>query len=227
MALNRRRFLVSTMGLSSAALLAARAPAANEKAPMQARAALQNLMEGNARFVEGTPRSRPLVTHVRQLASGQTPFATVLACADSRVPVETLFDHDPGDIFVVRLAGNFVSDAALGSIEYATLVLKSPLVMVLGHTSCGAVKAAIEQVTKGTRFPGRIDVLAQAIAPAVHSAQHEQGDPLKNAIVANVRLAVNRLRTVDPVMTAAIRDEDVKVVGGVYDLSTGAVSLLS
>jgi carbonic anhydrase len=193
---------------------------------MEAKNALKNLMEGNARFVAGTPHSRPSISEVRRLASGQQPFATVLACADSRVPVEILFDHDPGDIFVVRLAGNFVTSAVLGSIEYATLVLKSPLVMVLGHTSCGAVKAALEQVDEGTRFPGRIDVLAQAITPAVQASRNEPGDPLRNAIVANVRIATERLRTTDPVMTAAVRNEDVTIVGGVYDLSTGKVNVL-
>src|SRR5581483_6066968 len=117
---------------------------ANTHSPISPTAALKNLMDGNARFVAETPiTGRPLMDRVRELAKGQSPFATVLGCSDSRVPVETVFDHEPGDIFVIRIAGNFVDDSGLGSIEYAVAVLKSPLVMVLGHTSCGAVKAAI------------------------------------------------------------------------------------
>lgn len=207
-------------------LAAAPAPAANQKAPMQATAALKNLMDGNERFVGGKPRSRPSVASVRELAGGQSPFATVLACADSRVPVETLFDHEPGDIFVVRLAGNFVSDAALGSIEYATAVLKSPLVMVLGHTSCGAVKAGMERVKDGKTFPGHIDVLADAIAPAAQATQHEPGDWWHNAVIENVRLNVRKLHNSTPIMSEAVKSDGVQIVGGVYDLRTGAVKLV-
>ncbi len=223
---NRRAFLLSTAGVLAGSLLPSPAPAANEKAPMSATDALKNLMDGNARFVAGQPRSRPTVTRVRELASGQAPFATVLACADSRVPVETLFDHEPGDIFVVRLAGNFVSDAALGSIEYATAVLKSPLVMVLGHTSCGAVQAAMDQVSDGKTFPGHIQMLAEAIAPAARESRHEPGDWWHNAVVANVRMATQRLKTATPVMAQAVQHNDIQVVGGLYDLKTGAVTLV-
>jgi carbonic anhydrase len=203
-------------------LLPATVPAATQKASMP----LKNLMDGNARFVAGKPQSRPTVGRVRELASGQSPFATVLGCADSRVPVETLFDHEPGDIFVVRLAGNFVSDAALGSIEYATAVLKSPLVMVLGHSSCGAVKAGIERVKSGTTFPGHIDVLAEATAPAAKATQHESGDWLHNAVVENVRLNVQKLKTSTPVMAEAVKSGQVEIVGGVFDIATGAVKLV-
>ena len=226
MACNRRSFIMSGLTLGSAALLPAQAPAANQEASMAARDALKDLMDGNARFAAGTPLPRAEISEIKRLASGQKPFATVLACADSRVPVEIIFDHNPGDIFVVRLAGNFVSNEALGSIEYATLELKSPLVMVLGHTSCGAVKAAISLVKDGTKFPGHIETIAQAIAPAATESRHEPGDWVDNAIRANVRIATHRLRTVDPVMTRAIANEDLQVLGGVYDLSTGKVSLL-
>ena len=182
--------------------------------------ALKNLLDGNARFVAGTPRSRPTAESVRNLAGGQSPFATVLACADSRVPVETLFDHEPGDIFVVRLAGNFVSDAALASIEYATAVLKSPLVLVLGHTSCGAVQAAIDFVKSGTPLPGHLQTLADAIAPAARNTQGEPGDWWANAVAENVRLSVRLLRGALP--NAAQHE----ITGAVYDLATGEVSLL-
>lgn len=191
---------------------------------MLARAALQNLMDGNARFASGEPRSRPSIERVRELAGGQSPFATVLACADSRVPVETLFDHEPGDIFVVRLAGNFVSDAAMASIEYATAVLNSPLVLVLGHTSCGAVRAAVDFMQSGKPLDGRMQVMVDAILPA---AKHTQSanDWWRAAVEENVRMSVERLRTESPVISAALA-RDHQIAGGVYDLSTGIVTLL-
>lgn len=192
---------------------------------MSASDALNNLMDGNARFVAGTPRAHPLFERVRELAAGQSPFATVLACADSRVPVETLFDHEPGDIFVVRLAGNFVSEAALASIEYATAVLESPLVMVLGHTSCGAVQAAVEYVKSGIPLRGHMQALVDPIAPAAKQCEHRAGDWWYNAVAENVRLNVNALKTSTPIMTDALKNGH-EIVGGVYDLRTGRVTLL-
>ncbi len=192
---------------------------------MSAGAALQNLLDGNARFTAGNPLCRPTIVDVRELASGQSPFATVLACADSRVPVETLFDHAPGDIFVVRLAGNFVSDAALASIEFATAVLKSPLIMVLGHTSCGAVQAAVEYARTGIKLPGHMHMLVDAILPAAKACEHQPGDWWGNAVVENARLNARILRESGPIMTEALQHGHA-VVAAVYDLSTGRVSLL-
>ncbi len=182
---------------------------------MPGTASLADLMAGNGRFASGQPRSRPRIERVRELAAGQSPFAVVLACADSRVPVETLFDHEPGDIFVVRLAGNFLSEAALASIEYAVKVLKSPLVMVLGHTSCGAVQAAVDFVRTGEAFPGHIQLLADAIAPAARACRDAGGDWVQNAVAENVRLNVT-----------ALGRENITAVGAVYDLGSGVVSLL-
>ena len=192
---------------------------------MKASAALKNLMDGNARFVAGTPRSQPMIDRVRELVSGQAPFATVLACADSRVPVETLFDHEPGDIFVVRLAGNFVSEAALASIEYATTVLASPLVLVLGHTSCGAVQAAVEYVKTGQPLSGHMQTFVDAIAPAARECEHATGDWWYNAVVENVHLSVRALKAALP-FTADTAADRHDIVGAVYDLATGNVSLL-
>jgi carbonic anhydrase len=224
---NRRAFLVSAAGALAGGMLPASAVAANTKAIMNADAALTNLVDGNARFVAGTRRTRPTLAQITKLAEGQTPFATILACADSRVPVEAIFDHEPGDIFVVRLAGNFVSDAALGSIEYATAVLKSPLVMVLGHSNCGAVKAAIDFVKTGKALAGHMQLLANAIAPAARTAQHESGDWLHNAVAENVRLNVRVLQSSTPIMAGAVKEENVKIVGAVYELHTGKVTMLS
>lgn len=224
--MNRKMFLMSTSGIVAAGSLPEAAPAANAHAPMSAQAALKNLVEGNARFAAGKPTCQPLIGRVRELASGQSPFATVLGCADSRVPVETIFDHEPGDIFVVRLAGNFVSDAALGSIEYAVAVLKSPLVMVLGHTSCGAVKAAMDYLETRKPLPGHMQTLAAAIEPAAAATRHEPSDWWKHAVEENVRMNAQRLRTSTPILQEAVAKGEVEIVGGVYDLSTGKVAML-
>ena len=223
---NRRTFLLSTAGALAGGMLPVVASAANAKAPMSASAALKNLLDGNARFAAGTPRCDPRIARVRELASGQSPFATVLGCADSRVPVETLFDHDPGDIFVVRLAGNFMSDAALASIEYATAVLKSPLIMVMGHTACGAVTAAVDFVKTGKTLPGHMQLLAEVIAPAARASEHQHGNWVDNAVEENVRMNVAALRASTPIMADAVTHGGFEVVGGVYDLSTGIVKLL-
>jgi carbonic anhydrase len=224
--MNRKTFLMSTSTTLLAASAAEPAPAANAQAPMSAQAALKNLMDGNARFAAGKPISRPVIERVRELAKGQSPFATVLGCADSRVPVEIIFDHEPGDIFTVRLAGNFVTDAALGSIEYAVAVLKSPLVVVLGHTSCGAVKAAVDFVKSGKALPGHMQVLAAAIEPAAKAVQHRPGDWLHNAVVENARLNAQRLRSSTPILSEAVASREVEILAAVYDLGTGTVTLV-
>lgn len=224
--MNRKTFLMTTSTALAASSLADPAAAGNAHPPMSAQAALKNLMDGNARFAAGNPICRPLIERVRELASGQSPFATVLGCADSRVPVETLFDHEPGDIFVVRLAGNFLSDAALASIEYAVAVLKSPLVMVLGHTSCGAVKAAIDYIETRKPLPGHMQTLADAIEPAAAASRHEHGNWWENAVKENVRLNTQRLRASTPILHEAVSKGEAQIVGGVYDLSTGKVALL-
>ena len=129
--------------------------------------ALELLQAGNARFVAGTPRSEPFGARVAALANGQRPFAVVLGCSDSRVPVEIVFDQAPGSLFVVRVAGNFLNRDGLGSIEFAIDALKSRLVVVLGHENCGAVGAALKYVQDGKTQPGHIQELVNAIAPAV------------------------------------------------------------
>lgn len=180
---------------------------------------LKALLAGNARFVAGTPKCIPATAKRAALANGQAPFAAVLGCSDSRVPVETVFDHEPGDIFVVRVAGNFADPVGIGSLQYSVAVLKSTLVMVLGHTACGAVDAATKFVKKGTTFPGQIQTIAEALAPVAKSTQHASGDWLHNAIVANVKANVAKLKA-DAIIGKA------EIVGAVYDLASGKVSLV-
>ncbi|MBV8149544.1 MAG: carbonic anhydrase, partial [Candidatus Eremiobacteraeota bacterium] len=150
--------------------------------------ALELLREGNARFVAGTSACGPLTARRLELTQGQSPFAIVLGCSDSRVPIETVFDQNPGHIFAVRLAGNFVDENGLGSIEYGVAVLKAPLIVVLGHGSCGAVGATVAFVEEGTSQPGHIQGLVKAIEPAATATKGQPGDWLSNAIAENVKL---------------------------------------
>ena len=182
--------------------------------------ALAALMEGNRRFVSGhvTSPHRNL-ERVRQVAPKQEPFAAVLGCADSRVPVEILFDQGFGDVFVCRAAGNIVTPELIGSLEFGTLVLGAKALVVLGHTHCGAVKATIA----GQAVPGQISTLYRHIRPAVdRSATRELEDVARH----NVRIQAELLRTSSPVIAQLIAEEKLVVAGGVYDLETGRVTLL-
>lgn len=185
--------------------------------------ALTLLMEGNQRFVSET-RKNPNQTLLRitEVAEGQTPFAALLSCADSRVPVEIVFDRGFGDLFVVRQAGNLVSPQETGSLEFGSAVLGSKVIMVLGHESCGAVKAAMT----GGEFPGQIGSLVAAIAPALVSLEEQNGDAVEKAIKANVSWQVNQLKQ-SPVISDLIAQGNLKVVGGYYHLGTGEVELIA
>lgn len=188
---------------------------------------LRLLQEGNARFVAGSithPRRTP--EDFKPLAAGQAPIAAIIGCADSRVPPEILFDQGVGDLFVVRIAGNYVSGAGAsvkGSVEYAVAELGVSLILVLGHSQCGAIKAAIQHLHDKDALPGAINDLVNTIKPAVLESEHLPGDPLENAIRANVRRGVERLNALQPVIAPAIKSGKLKVAGAVYDLATGKV----
>ncbi len=218
---DRRAFLFQTgAGLA----LAATAPAAAAAAtPLDANGALAALMAGNARFVADKAACPPLTARRLELAEGQSPFAIIVSCSDSRVPVETLFDQVPGNIFGIRVAGNFIERAGLGSIEYAVAVLKSPLILVLGHSECGAVKAAQAYVKSGTTQPGFIQYLVESIAPGIkgHTAT------LHDAIAANANAAMHDLHARSKITADAVTTGTAKIAGGVYDLHSGVVTLLS
>ena len=200
------------------------------KRPQNADEALNKLMEGNKRFV-GCDKLGPRRCEERRLEvkTGQDPFAVILACADSRVAPEIVFDQGIGDLFVVGVAGNIVNTTNYGiqgSLEFGVLALGAPLIMVLGHSECGAVEGAIEALKNGTEFPGSINNIVQTIKPAVDIAKGEKGNLLHNATVSNVQLGVDKLNNSDPVISDLVRKGKVKVVGGVYDLKTGEVKLL-
>ncbi len=179
--------------------------------------AVARLLEGNRRYADGHPTTARSSAHRVELASAQRPFAVVLGCSDSRVPVETIFDQGPGDLFVIRLAGNIVTAEGLGSIEYAIEVLESGLVMVLGHTGCGAVQAAVSVAQTGNAPPGHIALLAEAIAPVARDA---------NPVEANARASARAIVRRSAIVRAAVTRGGVRVTAATYDLHTGLVTLL-
>jgi carbonic anhydrase len=190
-------------------------------------AALELLMEGNNRYVAGKMKPHDFIAERAALALGQNPFAGILGCADSRVGPEYAFDTGRGDLFVCRVAGNFADTDSIASFEYAIAVLGTPLILVLGHSKCGAVDAAVEAVKDGKVFPGHIPSLIEAIQPAVKIAQDQPGDLLDNAIKQNVLFNVAKLKTTGPILSDAVQGGKLKVAGGLYSLDTGRVTLIA
>ena len=192
-------------------------------------AVLNDLMKGNQRFVNSNMEARDFNSQRQGTVSGQYPKAVILACIDSRVPVEMIFDQGLGDIFVARVAGNFENEDMLGSLEYSCKVAGSRVVLVLGHESCGAVKSACDGVELGN-----ITHLLSNILPAVELSKEQiDGDhnSSNNSFVAqtvenNVKLTVGRIRERSPILKEMEDDGAIKIVGGVYYLSTGKVELL-
>ena len=186
--------------------------------------ALALLKEGNQKFVSDAPspvvqgRDRRI-----EIALGQTPFAVLVGCSDSRVSPELLFGRGLGELFIYRVAGNTVDRAALGSIEYAVAELGVPLVLVLGHERCGAVAAAVSVVEKNTIYPGAIGEMVEPIVPAVLRAKSKGGDLLDQAVRENVRGVVARLRQEGPILSDAVGAKRLRIVGARYDLDDGAV----
>lgn len=228
--LSRRNSLKFVAGAIGTGILAARAGAdlaapepaiaQNDLAPD---AALQQLMDGNQRFVDKKRKSpNQDLPRLLEVAIAQKPFAAILGCADSRFPSEIIFDQGLGDLFVCRVAGNVATPEEIGSLEFGTLVLGAKVLVVIGHKRCGAVDATI----KGAQVPGQIGSLIDAIKPAVESSKNQPGDKLENASKANVVLQANRLKA-SPVISKLIEENKLKVVGGYYDLDTGRVTILS
>jgi len=191
--------------------------------------AVSRLLAGNKRFVDGhLDHPRRDDKQRAEQAEGQTPFAIILGCADSRVPPEIIFDEGLGDLFSVRVAGNTSpADVVLGSIEYGAAVLNCKLVVVLGHGECGAVKAAIDQVTKSKSVPGHIGGVVDPIVPAVKAVQTTPADQLLDAAIKeNVRRTVSQLQSSQPVLAPLVQSGQLKVVGAEYELHSGQVELV-
>lgn len=189
--------------------------------------ALKRLLDGNARYAANAPAIKDFSAGRAARVAKQHPFAAILSCADSRVAPELAFDQGPGELFVVRVAGNFVDDDGLASLEYGVKFLGVPLIVVLGHTNCGAVEATIKVVKDNAKLPGHLPGLVRAIKPAVEAAKKAKAaDLLDAAIAENVRYNVGRLNKAKPIVSAFVAEGKVKVVGARYDLATGKVSLL-
>ena len=185
---------------------------------------MQMLLSGNDRYVaKKLTHQHQDAARIHEIAAGQHPIAIVLGCSDSRVPPEVIFDHGLGDLFVIRVAGNVIDDVVLGSIEYAVGEFGVSLVMVLGHERCGAVIAAVKHL----KVPGHISALMIAIEPALSQIKESDHDPINAAVIANIRLTVERIKTSEPVLGELVRLEKVKIVGAQYGLDDGLVKLVS
>ncbi|MEO8992442.1 MAG: carbonic anhydrase [Nitrosospira sp.] len=190
-------------------------------------AALERLVAGNARYVAGQSTPLNFSDDRAALVSGQNPYASILSCSDSRVGPEFCFDEQRGDLFVARVAGNYLTTDFVATLEYAAIVLRTPLIMVLGHESCGAVRAAIDSVDNNTQFPGHIQSMASALAPAVRAAKGMPGERIENAVRMNVILNVGKLKKQTPILSRLVAKGKVLVVGGVYSLKTGKVDIVA
>jgi carbonic anhydrase len=184
---------------------------------------LQKLIEGNKRF-SSSKQSHPNQDRERrqELVKGQKPFAVIVGCSDSRIPPEIIFDQGLGDLFVIRVAGNVVDNVALGSIEYAVEHLGSQLIVVLGHSKCGAVTATVQ----GGAVHGHVESIVQAIKPAIDRAKELPGDLTDNTIKANARFVAGQIQSSGPILSEMVRLARIAVVSAYYDVESGEVHIL-
>jgi carbonic anhydrase len=214
--------LVTLVGMSQFARAAD--PTHSDQPSVAPAEAISKLKEGNGRYTSGNLQHPGQTAERRtELANTQSPFAAIVSCSDSRVPPEIVFDQGLGDLFVVRVAGNVINNEGLGSIEYTVDHLGTRLILVLGHQSCGAVKAAKETIAAKGKAAGHIQSLVTAIKPAVEATAK---DDLETTIKANVKNVVQALRSSTPILKAEVDSGKIQVVGGYYSLDTGAVTFL-
>lgn len=189
--------------------------------------AVKMLMDGNNRFLENEPINRDLHAQVKQTATGQFPFASVVSCIDSRIPTEIIFDQGIGDIFNARVAGNFVNEDILGSLEFACKLAGSKVIVVMGHTSCGAVKGACDHAKLGN-----LTQMLDKIMPAVDAIQTPEGtdrsskniDFVNQVSAKNVELTIQNIKEQSPVLNEMYEAGEIDIVGAMYDVKTGAVA---
>ena len=195
---------------------------------MTAEKSLQELKEGNKRFQANQKADRNLKEQVADTSGGQYPFATILSCIDSRVSSELIFDQGIGDIFSARIAGNFVNDDILGSMEFACKLAGTKLIVVLGHTACGAVKGACDDAKLG-----KLTGMLEKIKPAVNSVSEPEDPSLRNSsniefvnkvAEKNVHLTIDKIKADSEVLAAMVKNNEIKIVGGMYDIQSGAVT---
>ena len=206
--------------------------AAGEDPPLPANVitpelALKRLIEGNKRYATGKVDARNFQQTRTALTRGQNPYASILSCADSRVSPELCFDEGRGDLFVNRLAGNYVTPDILASIEYGAAVLNAPLIMVLGHTECGAIKASIKADKDNAVFPGHIQAITTSLRGAVKAGQKAGGDLLAATTLENIKINVANLKESTPLLRKLVEDKKLMVVGGLYHLDSGKIELVA
>jgi carbonic anhydrase len=193
--------------------------------------ALERLREGNRRFVSNVRSPEALLSHSQRtaLAAGQRPFAIILGCSDSRVPAEIVFDQGLGDLFVIRVAGNIVAPSQVGSVEFAAARYETRLVVVLGHSQCGAVVATLEELQRPTENQSRnLQAIVDRVRPSVEQLlqtdlRHDMDRLVTQGVRANIRASVNHLRHGSQVLEQLIQDEGLRIVGAEYSLETGVV----
>src|ERR1700737_4756594 len=229
-----RRGLLRFLGAAAAGLaLAGTAGAKEARKPPKPQnvvspdASLELLTKGNKRYVEGESRRHDFKREREALVGGQNPYAGILSCADSRIAPEYAFDSGRGDLFVCRVAGNFANSDTIASMEYAVAILGTPLIMVLGHDACGAVGATIKSLKDNVTLPGHLPSLVTSLTPAVNAASGSPGDPLNNAIRQNVIDNVAKLKSATPILSSAVEQRKLKIVGGIYRLRDGRVEMTS
>lgn len=222
------------LGAAAAGLLWANSVHAKEAKPppkpenvLSPDASLKRLMEGNRRYVGGLALRHDFKHEREALAGGQNPYAAILSCADSRIAPEYAFDSGRGDLFVCRVAGNFATEETVASLEYAVAILAVPLILVLGHDACGAVDATIKSLKDGKTLPGHMPSLVTGLAPSVKAVAGQTGDTLDNAIRQNVVDNVAKLKAATPILSAAVEQNKLRVVGGVYRLKDGKVDMVA
>jgi carbonic anhydrase len=189
---------------------------------------IQMLIDGNARFIQGNPLNRDLHAQVKETATGQYPFAAIISCIDSRIPTEVVFDQGIGDIFNARVAGNFVNEDILGSLEFACKLAGSKVIVVMGHTSCGAVKGACDHAKLGN-----LTQMLKKIAPAVDAIQtapevdrsSKNLDFVNQVSEKNVELTIENIKSKSPVLNEMIQTNEIEIVGAMYDVKTGLVTI--
>jgi carbonic anhydrase len=230
---SRRNLLLVAASLLSVTAAGAKEAKEQTKAPPKPQnvlspdAALERLLKGNGRYVDGLSLRHDFKHEREALAGGQNPFAAILSCADSRIAPEYAFDSGRGDLFVCRVAGNFATDEVIASLEYAVAVLGAPLILVLGHESCGAIDAAIKSLKDDKPLPGHMPSLVAGVGGAVKAVLQQGGDPLGKATRQNVIDNVGKLTAATPILGAAVEQRKLRVVGGVYGLKDGRVEMLT
>jgi carbonic anhydrase len=231
---SRRNFLQTGVSLFALALAApmrhvvAATASATPPVALTPDQALRRLRDGNARYAANQLDIKDFSAGRATRAKAQYPIAAILSCADSRVAPELIFDQGPGDLFVIRIAGNYLDIGVLASLEYAVKVLNVPLIMVLGHSDCGAVKATIGEIKQPSMLPGHIWDITDAVRPGVEKVVGSGGDNLlERAIESNVDYNVSRIASAQPILAEAVQHRRLRVVGGVYELASGKVQLSS